>query len=274
VVEDVIEIKKLPKEFHSTAVGLKKPKKDLSLYDEEESTYPRGDEATHHENPAHPPSVENIVKVKRLPKVAVAALAVPAVMAMSLPEKHSTAAALKTPKKDLSLYDEEESTYPRGDEGAKLENPAHPAVVEDVIEIKKLPKEFHSTAVGLKKPKKDLSLYDEEESTYPRGDEATHHENPAHPQFVEDIVEVKELLSAETPTGGDRRGSQSSMKEKVKGAFSGFHMPKLGRRKDETEAEVEATASTTHVKPAVVTIAAAAPVAASIAAALRDTSGK
>ncbi|KAF9131638.1 hypothetical protein BGW39_001543 [Mortierella sp. 14UC] len=59
----------------------------------------------------------------------------------TLPVQHSTAAVLKTPKKDLSLYDEEESTYSCGNETAKHENPAHPAVVEDMVEVKKLPKE-------------------------------------------------------------------------------------------------------------------------------------
>ncbi|KAG0070022.1 hypothetical protein BGZ89_001617 [Linnemannia elongata] len=274
----------------STAAALKTPKKDLSLYEEEESSYPRGDEAAKFENPAHPAVIEDVIEVKRLPK-----------------EFHSTAVGLKMPKKDLSLFDEEEGSYPRGDEDVKVENPALPAVVEDVIEVKKFPKatlaalavpsvmtatlpEHHSTAAALKLPKKDLSLYDEEESDYPRGDEAEQHENPAHPSVVEEIVEVtavpaeikaipvvvetKELNVSEPLADGTRRGSQSSMKEKVKGAFSGFHMPKMGRKKDEKDAEVEATTtstmSVTDVKPAMAA-AVAVPVAASIAAALRDT---
>ena len=226
-------------------------------------------------------------------KETVATATVPASQAATLPVKSSTAAALKTPKKDLSLYEEEESTYPRGDEAVKLENPAHPAVIEDVIEVKKLPKEFQSTAAALKMPKKDLSLYDEEESNYPRGDETCQHENPAHPRVGEEIVEAKvlpaeikavpmvvdtkELAVSETLIDGTRRGSQPSVKEMVKGAFSGFHMPKMGRKKDEKDAEVEATTMTTtsatEVKP---TMAAAVtvPVAATIAAALRDTHGK
>ncbi|KAF9148577.1 hypothetical protein BG015_009671 [Linnemannia schmuckeri] len=265
----------------STAAALKTPKKDLSLYEEEESTYPRGDESTKFENPARPAVVEDVIEVKELPK-----------------EYHSTAVGLKMPKKNLFLYDEEEGTYPRGDEAVKIENPAHPAVVEDIVEVKKFPKEAlaalaapaamattlpeqHSTAAALKLPKKNLSLYDEEESTYPRGDEAAHHENPAHPPVVKEIVEVtavpvvdetKELPA--TPMDGARRGSQSSVKEKVKGAFSGFHMPKMVRKKDDKEVEAGTTPTTTttipEVKPAMAA-AAAAPIAASIAAALRDT---
>ncbi|KAK3833070.1 MAG: hypothetical protein JOS17DRAFT_91173 [Linnemannia elongata] len=291
VVEDVIEVKKLPKEFHSTAVGLKMPKKDLSLYDEEEGTYPRGDENVKQENPAHPAAPEDVIEVNKFPK---AALAVPAGMGATLSEHHSTAATLKTPKKDLSLYDEEESTYPRGDEAVTQENPAHPSVVEDIIEVNKFPKEalaaiaapavmaatlpeHHSTAAALKLPKKDLSLYDEEESDYPRGDENDQHENPAHPPGVKEIVEVTAVPAAsETVFDGTRRSSQSSLKEKVKGAFSGFHMPKMGRKKDEKDAEVETatatTTSNTDVKPAMAG-ALAVPVAASIAAPLRDTHG-
>ncbi|KAF9126682.1 hypothetical protein BGX30_015139, partial [Mortierella sp. GBA39] len=201
----------------STAAALKTPKKDLSLYDEEEGTYPRGDEDAKLENPAHPAVVEDVIEVNKFPEETLAALAVPAVMAGTLPEHHSTAAALKTPKKDLSLYDEEESTYPRGDTPATHENPAHPSVVRDVIEVNKFPKEalaalavpaamtaalpeHHSTAAALKTPKKDLSLYDEEESTYPRGDTPAMHENPAHPSVVRDVIEVnkfpKETLAA------------------------------------------------------------------------------
>lgn len=277
----------------STAAALKTPKKDLSLYEEEESSYPRGDEAAKFENPVHPAVIEDVIEVKKLPK-----------------EFHSTAVGLKMPKKDLSLFDEEEGSYPRGDEDVKVENPALPAVVEDVVEVKKFPKatlaalavpsvmtatlpEHHSTAAALKLPKKDLSLYDEEESDYPRGGEVEQHENPAHPSVVEEIVEVtavpaeiktipvivetKELTVSEALADGTRRGSQSSMKEKVKGAFSGFHMPKMGRKKDEKDAEVEATTtstmSVTDVKPAMAA-AVAVPVAASIAAALRDTHGK
>ncbi|KAF8942962.1 hypothetical protein BGZ47_005953 [Haplosporangium gracile] len=279
VIEDVVEVKKLPNEYHSTAIGLKRSKKDISLYDEEEGIYPRGDKDVKLENPAYPAVIEDVVEIKMLPK-----------------EFHSTAVGLKVPKKDLSLYDEEESIYPRGDEAVKTENPAHPSVVEDIVEVKEFPKEAlaalavptvmamtppeqHSTAAVLKLPKKDLSLYDEEESTYPRGDEATRHENPAHPPVVEEIVEImaipvtietKELSG--TPMDGTRRGSHSSVKEMVKGALSGFHMPKMGRKKGDKDAEVEPTSttttSTTEVKPAMT--AAAAPIAASIAAALRD----
>ncbi|KAG0253094.1 hypothetical protein BG011_006577 [Mortierella polycephala] len=49
---------------HSKAAMLKRPSVDLSLYPEEESSYPRGD-TSHHENPAHPKSVMNVTEIRR-----------------------------------------------------------------------------------------------------------------------------------------------------------------------------------------------------------------
>ncbi|KAG0273331.1 hypothetical protein BGZ95_010862, partial [Linnemannia exigua] len=269
---------------HSTAATLKTPKKDLSLYDEEEGTYPRGDEASKHENPVHPAVVEDIVEIKKLPKelttvtphssvqrlapvtlaavpTAVATVPVAAVAkAMTHPEHQSTAAALKTPKKDLALYDEEESTYPRGDETAKHENPAHPAVAENIIEIRKLPKvlpaEIKDVPVMIKEVPVEIKNAPVIVGT----------------KEVPVVVETEEIVPvSEKHIDGARRGS---MKDKVKEAFSGFHMPKMGHKKENAPEVAAITATTntsaTGVQP-VTAVVATVPIAASIAAALRES---
>ncbi|GJJ74063.1 hypothetical protein EMPS_06421 [Entomortierella parvispora] len=112
----------------------------------------------------------------------------------------SKAAALKTPRLDLSLFPEEQANYPRG-EASKHENPAHPNNIVDVTEINyrahPVPQhQLRHDAAALKTPKLDLSLFPEEQANYPRG-EASKHENPAHPNNIVDVTEIHDQAHPE-----------------------------------------------------------------------------
>ncbi|KAF9391552.1 hypothetical protein CPB97_006272 [Podila verticillata] len=190
-----------------------------------------------------------------------------------LPHEHATAAILKKPKVDLSLYPEEESTYPRGEEShhENPDHPEHPVVVQEVqLDAKDqhahsdlhLPKQVvanaahwilpheHATAAILKKPKVDLSLYPEEESTYPRGEES-HHENPDHPEHPVVVQEVQ-LDAKDQHAHSDLHLSKQAVAaaavasglESIKSAFSNIHLPGV-RKSDTPKEDVGATSTTT-----------------------------
>ncbi|KAF9932785.1 hypothetical protein FBU30_007292 [Linnemannia zychae] len=259
----------------STAAVLKKPHENLHLYEEEESNYPRGDEGCRIENPAHPPEVEDIEESKyprgdegtRTENPAHPPDVKEIVEVMKLPKEiHSVAAAIKLPPGNLYLYDEEETNYPRGDEGTRTENPARPPEVEDIVEIKKLPKEIHSVAVALKMPTENLFLYEEETSTYPRGDEGVRENGPLHHPIAE-VVGIEELSAnppaknkeepvvieakeAHTPKKAVEATRRGSLKDKVREAISGLFTKKSEHRDEATPV------------PAVTSIAEATPVTA------------
>ncbi|KAF9902369.1 hypothetical protein EC991_005003 [Linnemannia zychae] len=132
---------KVNKHEPSKAAALKMPKIDPTLLPEEQASYPRGG-ASRHENPA-PSHVEDMLEVKeiKLPKsnlldtsISIGAIAAAPQL---LEHQPSTAAALKKPKIDPTLFPEEQADYPRGSL-ARINNPA-PSNVEDIVEIKKIP---------------------------------------------------------------------------------------------------------------------------------------
>ncbi|KAF9193292.1 hypothetical protein BGZ50_007552 [Haplosporangium sp. Z 11] len=242
-----------PQVPHSTAAALKKPKANLSLYEEEEADYPRGDIGHYSNQPDHPdhPSVvtevplsmatatpghqeETTSRPAGLDSIGKAQSDLAHTTLLShlshLEKPHSTAAALKKPKANLSLYEEEEANYPRGDIGHysnKPDHPDHPSVVTEVPStiataapghLEGVPtsaahldstgkvesdlahatlasrisrlKKSGSTAAALKKPKLNVMLFPEEEADYPHGDQDHHINQPACPI---NPISVKEI---------------------------------------------------------------------------------
>lgn len=107
-----------------------------------------------------------------------------------------------------------------------------------------------ATAATFKKPKVDLSLYPEEESTYPRGEES-HHENPDHPDHPVVVQEIQ-LNADDQHAHSDLHLSKKAVAAaavasglgSIKSAFSNIQLP--GRRKSDTPKEgVEGATSTT-----------------------------
>ncbi|KAG0208639.1 hypothetical protein BGX28_000447 [Mortierella sp. GBA30] len=268
------------REHHSTATILKKPKADLSLYHEEESSYPRGEEDKH-ENP--PPSTQHVPVIEETSSstaasaasaLPIAAAAVGVVSSSQTPRRrHSIAVMLKRPKVDLSLYPEEDSSYPRGEED-RHENPPPSAQHGPVIEAPSssatgscpgvagatVPttaaalgaaaltsshasssrrQRRHSTAAMLKKPKADLSLYPEEESVYPRGEEDKQ-ENPTPSEHPVGAVEEVQLDEDKMHAHHD---AHMTMTDKLKGAIGSVHMPLLSSKSSKKKKKKKEKAS-------------------------------
>lgn len=136
---------------------------------------------------------------------------------------HSKAVMLKRPSVDLTLYPEEDPSYPRGD-GEFHENPPFPSVALKYAEQKAFhtlsPALFkdsghaksramhsassssadtrlahgynHSKAAVLKRLSENVMLFPEEDGSYPRDNCRRHHENPDHPShLVKDVHEIQ-----------------------------------------------------------------------------------
>ncbi|KAF9574908.1 hypothetical protein EC968_004908 [Mortierella alpina] len=153
----------------------------------------------------------------------------------SMKRGHSKAVMLKRPRQvDLTLYPEEDPSYPRGD-GALHENPACPAAASlkasageraaghdqsfHALSAGLLKKPGHTTsqprpsansssnisagtrpehaynhskAVALKKPAQNVMLFEEEDGSYPRDSSHRQHKNPDQPpHIVDDVHEVQ-----------------------------------------------------------------------------------
>ncbi|KAF9946884.1 hypothetical protein BGZ70_002978 [Mortierella alpina] len=147
------------KRGHSKAVMLKRPRHvDLTLYPEEDPSYPRGDVAFH-ENPPRPSaaSLTSIQEGERAGPKPFHALsgglfkqpghatsqAMHSASSNSTADarsehayNHTKAAALKRPARDVMLFEEEDGSYPRDNSHRQHENPDHPPhLVEDVHEV-------------------------------------------------------------------------------------------------------------------------------------------
>ncbi|KAF9960528.1 hypothetical protein BGZ70_008578 [Mortierella alpina] len=205
---------------------------------------------------------------------------------------HSTAAALPTPKTDVSLYDEEQGSYPRGEKDVH-DNPAPSAHPSKVTELSVSSSSDHrlaplvmasvpaydtaaetsrlassetspihnqlrrpSTAAMPKKPNADLSLYPEEEGAYSRREE-DRHENPAPSEHPTGVTEEIQLDEKDMHAHHD---AHLTMTDKVKDALGGLHMPSLSSKNSKKKKKKKAAA----------TAAVTATGAAGVAAALRS----
>ncbi|CAO3565296.1 unnamed protein product [Mortierella alpina] len=194
---------------HSTAAALPTPKTDVSLYDEEQGSYPRGEKDVH-DNPApsaHPSRVTELsVSSSSDHRLA------PLVMA-SVPAYDAAAEASRLASSETS--------------------PIHNQLRRP------------STAAMLKKPNADLSLYPEEEGAYSHREE-DRHENPAPPAHPTGVTEEIQLDEKDMHGHHD---AHLTMTDKVKDALGGLHMPSLSsknskkkkKKKAATAAAVTAT---------------------------------
>ncbi|KAF9949922.1 hypothetical protein BGZ72_008325 [Mortierella alpina] len=189
---------------------------------------------------------------------------------------HSTAAALPTPKTDLFLYDEEQSSYPRGEKDVH-DNPAPSAHPSKITELSVSSSSDHrlaplvmtaavpahdtadasaalassktspihnqlrrpSTAAMLKKPNVDLNLYPEEEGAYSRREE-DRHENPAPSEHPTGVTEEIQLDEKDMHAHHD---AHLTMTDKVKDALSGIHMPSLSSKNSKKKKKKKAAAA-------------------------------
>ncbi|KAF9178454.1 hypothetical protein BGZ51_007765, partial [Haplosporangium sp. Z 767] len=141
------------------AVALNKQKDDPALYPKEQDSYPRENQDQHDNIQDSSPRLQSMTS-SGSGSMAVPVAAVTTAMALGSAadasanhvtrpsthqrEHHSTAATLKKPEPNLSLYDEEEGTYPRGGEEEGLhENPppaVHPtgAIEEIQLDVDKM----------------------------------------------------------------------------------------------------------------------------------------
>ncbi|KAF9275342.1 hypothetical protein BGZ68_010868 [Mortierella alpina] len=195
---------------HSTAAALPTPKTDVSLYDEEQGSYPRGEKDLH-DNPApsaHPTKVTELsVSSSSDHRLA------PVVMAASMPGHNAVAG-------------------PSASASSKT-SPMHNQLRRP------------STAAMLKKPNADLSLYPEEEGAYSRREE-DRHENPAPSENPTGVAVEIQLDEKDRHAHHD---AHLTMADKVKDALGGMHMPSLSsknskkkKKKAAAAADVSATA--------------------------------
>ncbi|KAF9571413.1 hypothetical protein EC968_000628 [Mortierella alpina] len=195
---------------HSKAAALPTPKTDVSLYDEEQGSYPRGEKDVH-DNPAPPAHPTKITELS-VSSSSDHNLA-PLVMATSVPASGAAAKASASTSSDAS--------------------PIH--------NQQRRP----STAAMLKKPNADLSLYPEEEGAYSRREE-DRHENPAPAEHPTGVIEEIQLDEKDMHAHHD---AHLTMTDKVKDALGGLHMPSLSsknskkkkKKKAATAAAVSAT---------------------------------
>ncbi|KAF9929278.1 hypothetical protein BGZ67_006409 [Mortierella alpina] len=143
------------KRGHPKAVMLKRPnpRVDLTLYPEEDPSYPRGDGALH-ENPAFPSaaSLKSFADDRTEPFHALSAglfkqpghaksQVMPSARSSADTRtehayNHTKAAALKKPTQNVMLFAEEDGSYPRDSSRRRHKNPDHPShLVEDVHEV-------------------------------------------------------------------------------------------------------------------------------------------
>ncbi|KAF9336608.1 hypothetical protein BG006_008072 [Podila minutissima] len=168
----------------SKAVALKTPKINLSLFPEEDASYPRGD-ASKHENPARPKSIVDVTEIHyQLPshvpahvpihsaRVPATVVQAPAVHTYPVPEplRHAPLGRMH-----LDLHTHQAPNQPAGS-AQSVHGAGHK----------------HSNAAALKKPKANLNAFLEEQADYPRGDDEHHENNPSRPLHTP--VEVHEAL--------------------------------------------------------------------------------
>jgi len=137
-------------------------KNHQGLYPEESEYYSRG-EISHHENPAHPNSVINVVELP-------------------------IGSASSAQGRSRSLHQGGQHAAPHTSAAVYVPHSQHAGSSH-------LPRELsynHSKAAGLKHQQVQLGLYPEEDGSYPRSDDGHRpHENPAHPSHVIDAHEVR-----------------------------------------------------------------------------------
>ncbi|KAG0255326.1 hypothetical protein BG011_005189 [Mortierella polycephala] len=136
------------------AVALKQQKDDPTLYPEEQGSYPREDQGQRNnikDSPPHSLPLTSPSSGSMAVPIAAGTTAAALESAADVPtnhapqpstlqrEHHLTAATLKKPVSDLSLYEEEEGAYPRGgDEGGLHENPSpavHPIGATEEVQL-------------------------------------------------------------------------------------------------------------------------------------------
>ncbi|KAF9979685.1 hypothetical protein BGZ75_009344 [Mortierella antarctica] len=253
---------------------------------------------SHVPTPPPQPSAANQMNTKTARAMAATgAAAVPlslaAASSLARNSHHSTAATLPTPKTDVSLYDEEQGSYPRGEKDlhdnpapsshhAKVtelslssssdhrlaplvmaaSRPAYDAAAEASALASSETSPIHnqlrrpSTAVMLKKPNADLSLYPEEEGAYSHREE-DRHENPAPSEHPVGVTEEIQLDEKHMHAHHD---AHLTMTDKVKDALGGLHVPSLSSKNSKKKKKKKAAAAA----------AVSATGAAGVAAALRS----
>jgi len=148
------------KRGHSKAVMLKRPRHvDLTLYPEEDPSYPRGDVDVH-ENPARPSeaSLASVQEGERAGSKPVHALSA----GLFKQPGHATSRAMHSASSSSTADTHSEHAY------------------------------NHTKAAALKRPAQNVMLFPEEEGSYPRDNIRRHHKNPDHPpHLVEDVHEVQ-----------------------------------------------------------------------------------
>ncbi|KAG0026966.1 hypothetical protein BGZ82_009206 [Podila clonocystis] len=198
----------------SKAVTLKTPKINLSLFPEEDASYPRGNEYKH-ENPAHPKSTANVTEIHyQLPghvpaHISVHSARVPAaVIQAPAVHAHATPAVHRTPLGHVHL-DLHSHQAPHPSVSAQS---AHGGGVVHNIH----PQHRHSNAAALKKPKAKLSTFLEEQADYPRGDDKHHENKPSHP--LHKPIEVHEVQLPAATSRKSRRQRKNSKAAALKKA--------------------------------------------------------
>ncbi|KAG0083271.1 hypothetical protein BGZ92_010921 [Podila epicladia] len=176
----------------SKAVALKTPKINLSLFPEEDASYPRGD-VSKHENPAHPKNIVDVTEIHyQLPShvpshIPTHSAHVPATV-IQAPAVHAHAVPAPLHRAPLGHVHLDLHTHQGPNRPAVSAQSAHGAGVVHNIH----PQHKHSYAAALKKPKVKLNAFPEEQADYPRGDDK-HHENwPSRPLHTP--IEVHEAL--------------------------------------------------------------------------------
>ncbi|KAG0358818.1 hypothetical protein BG005_001771 [Podila minutissima] len=176
----------------SKAVALKTPKINLSLFPEEDASYPRGD-ASKHENPARPKSIVDVTEIHyQLPShvpahVPIHSARVPATVVQA-PAVHAYAVPAPLHHAPLGRMHLDLHTHQAPNQPAGSAQSVHGAGVARNIH----PQHKHSNAAALKKPKANLIAFPEEQADYPRGDNEHHENNPSRPLHTP--VEVHEAL--------------------------------------------------------------------------------
>ncbi|KAF9293822.1 hypothetical protein BGZ74_011533 [Mortierella antarctica] len=176
----------------SKAVALKTPKINLSLFPEEDASYPRGD-VSKHENPARPKSIVDVTEIHyQLPShvpahVPIHSARVPATVVQA-PAVHAYAVPAPLHHAPLGRMHLDLHTHQAPNQPAGSAQSVHGAGVVRNIH----PQHKHSNAAALKKPKANLNAFPEEQADYPRGDDEHHENSPSRPLHTP--VEVHEAL--------------------------------------------------------------------------------
>ncbi|KAG0369983.1 hypothetical protein BGZ54_008168 [Gamsiella multidivaricata] len=243
-------------EHHSTAAMLKRPKAVLSLYPEEEDSYPRG-ERSQRDNPTRPYHVIGAVEEVQLnekdmhvhhdahPSMTTRVAGALSSMLPTMGSKHEDR------NKDVETITES-SAGPTTDHTGSWphysRDTAIPtaAAIPTGIDVAIAPghdteggrnvyqSEQHATEATLWRPKTDLSLYSEENASYPRGEE-DEHDNPAHPDHSVGVVKEIQLNEKDMHAHHD---AHPSMTTRVIGALSSM-LPTVGSKHEDRDKDAE-----------------------------------